>query len=113
MILVRKCILLKHKTILLFSPMMIYQHVNERKKEQALNLYFALLIPTLFVFLLRLGYCRAHPIPKNLNKFSSIVTGNLCPFQVFDDVCSRFDVFLALDLAPPGRNRKLQKTTKL
>ena len=51
------------------------------------------------VFLLRLGYCRAHPIPT-LNKFSSIVTGNLCPFQVFDDVCSQFDVFLALDLAP-------------
>lgn len=38
--------------------------------------------------------------PTNLNKFSSIVTGNLCPFQVFDDVCSQFDVFLALDLAP-------------
>ena len=51
------------------------------------------------VFLLRLGYCRVHPIPT-LNKFSSIVTGNLCPFQVFDDVCSQFDVFLALDLAP-------------
>jgi len=42
----------------------------------------------------------AGPIPTNLNKFSSIVTGNLCPFQVFDDVCSQFDVFLALDLAP-------------
>ena len=38
--------------------------------------------------------------PTKLNKFSSIVTGNLCPFQVFDDVCSQFDVFLALDLAP-------------
>ena len=38
--------------------------------------------------------------PTNLNKFSSIVTGNLCPFQVFDDVCSQFDVDLASDLAP-------------
>ena len=47
----QKCILLKHKTILLLSPipMMIY-HVNERKKEQALNLYFALLIPPLLSF---------------------------------------------------------------
>ena len=40
------------------------------------------------------------PSYPTLNKFSSIVTGNLCPFQVFDDVCSQFDVFLALDLAP-------------
>ena len=76
---------------------MIY-HVNERKKEQALNLYFALLIPPLLSFYW--GLAIAGPIPTNLNKFSSIVTGNLCPFQVFDDVCSQFDVDLASDLAP-------------
>ena len=46
---------------------MMILHVNERKKEQALNLYFALLIPHLLSFLLRLGYCRAHP-----NKFEQI-----------------------------------------
>lgn len=101
MILVRKCILLKHKTILHLSPipMMIY-HVNERKKRTSPESLFCPPHSSSLVFLLRLGYCRAHPIPKNLNKFSSIVTGNLCPFQVFDDVCSQFDVFLALDLAP-------------
>merc|ERR1711956_162369 len=57
------------------------------------------------------------------NKFSSIVTGNLSPFQVFDDVCSQFDVFLALDLAPlegtenprkqPNCKRLINKKQKL
>jgi len=78
--------------------MMIY-HVNERKKRTSPESLFCPPHSSSLVFLLRLGYCRAHPT-QNLNKFSSIVTGNLCPFQVFDDVCSQFDVFLALDLAP-------------
>ena len=72
--------------------------MNEKKRTSPGSLFCPPHSSSL-VFLLRLGYCRAHPIPT-LNKFSSIVTGNLCPFQVFDDVCSQFDVFLALDLAP-------------
>lgn len=109
MILVRSVYYNHNKTILLLfpylqlqcGPSMIYQHVNERKKKRIRSPESLFCPPhsSSLVFLLRLGYCRAHPIPT-LNKFSSIVTGNLCPFQVFDDVCSQFDVFLALDLAP-------------
>lgn len=73
--------------------------MNEKKRIRSPESLFCPPHSSSLVFLLRLGYCRAHPIPT-LNKFSSIVTGNLCPFQVFDDVCSQFDVFLALDLAP-------------
>lgn len=79
--------------------MMIY-HVNERKKK---NKPWIFILPSSFLLsclFIEAWLLQGPSYPTNLNKFSSIVTGNLCPFQVFDDVCSQFDVFLALDLAP-------------
>lgn len=79
--------------------MMIY-HVNERKKK---NKPWIFILPSSFLLsclFIEAWLLQGPSYPTNLNKFSSIVTGNLCPFQVFDDVCSQFDVDLASDLAP-------------
>lgn len=78
---------------------MIY-HVNERKKK---NKPWIFILPSSFLLsclFIEAWLLQGPSYPTNLNKFSSIVTGNLCPFQVFDDVCSQFDVDLASDLAP-------------
>lgn len=73
--------------------------MNEKKKNKP----WIFILPSSFLLsclFIEAWLLQGPSYPTNLNKFSSIVTGNLCPFQVFDDVCSQFDVFLALDLAP-------------
>ena len=73
--------------------------MNEQKKNKP----WIFILPSSFLLsclFIEAWLLQGPSYPTNLNKFSSIVTGNLCPFQVFDDVCSQFDVFLALDLAP-------------
>ena len=73
--------------------------MNEQKKNKP----WIFILPSSFLLsclFIEAWLLQGPSYPTNLNKFSSIVTGNLCPFQVFDDVCSQFDVDLASDLAP-------------